>query len=120
MKREKTLETMLVITVGLLVLFLIFKVKWLLTAAVVVGLIGVFSRFLSEKITWGWMKIAEVLGKINATVLLSVVFFIVLTPVALLMRLFQKKDALHLDKAPDTVYETRNHTYTAEDLKNVW
>lgn len=120
MKREKVLETMLVITVGLLVLFLIFKAKWLLPAAVAIGLIGVFSNFLSEKITWGWMKLAEVLGRVNASILLSIVFFAVLTPIALLMRLVRKRDALHLGKAPDTVYETRNHTYTAEDLKNVW
>lgn len=113
---------MLVITVGLLVLHLIFKKPWLLTAALVLGLIGVFSNFLSEKITLGWMKIAEVLGRINATILLSVVFFLFLTPIAFIRRLFSKKDTLHLHDARNTptVYEERNHTYTAKDLENTW
>lgn len=122
MKRERTLETMLVITVGLLVLFLIFKKPWLLTASVVIGLIGVFSNFLSEKITLGWTKFAEVLGRINATVLLSVVFFIFVTPIAFLRKIISKNDALHLRDARKAVsiYEERNHTYEAKDLENTW
>ncbi|MCY7349756.1 MAG: SxtJ family membrane protein [Cytophagaceae bacterium] len=122
MKREKTLEAMLTITVGFLVLFLIFKASWLLTAAVVVGLIGVFSNYLSEKITQGWMKIAEVLGRINATILLSAVFFIMVTPMAFLRKLFGGKDLLHLRDARKTpsLYEARDHVYEAKDLEDTW
>lgn len=122
MKREKVLEAMLTITVGLLVLFLIFKAAWLLTAAVVVGLIGVFSNYLSEKITQGWMKFAEVLGRINATILLSLVFFVVVTPMAFLRRLFGGKDLLSLRNARKTpsLYEERNHAYEANDLEDTW
>lgn len=120
MLREKRLETMLVITVGLLVLFWIFKADWLLIAATVLGLIGVFSGYLSELITKGWTKFAEVLGRINATILLSVVFFIFLTPVAFLARLFRKTDSLHLKKPAGSVYEARDHAYEAKDLENVW
>ncbi len=122
MKREKTLETMLVITVGLLVLFLLFKKPWLLTAAVVIGLTGVFSNYLSEKITLGWTKFAEVLGRINAAVLLSAVFFLFVTPIALLRKLLGGKDTLYLRdarKAP-SIYEERNHAYEAKDLENTW
>lgn len=122
MKRERTLETMLVITVGLLVLHLIFKNSWLLTAALVLGLIGIFSNFLSEKITLGWMKFAEVLGRVNAAVLLSVVFFLFVTPIAFVRKLFTKKDPLRLRNARNapTVYEERNHAYGAKDLENTW
>jgi len=122
LKRERTLETMLVITVGLLVLHLIFKKPWLLTAALVLGLIGVFSNFLSEKITLGWMKFAEVLGRINAAILLSVVFFLFVTPIAFVRKLFTRKDTLHLHDArtAPTLYEERNHAYEAKDLENTW
>ncbi len=113
---------MLVITVGLLVFYLIFKKPWLLTAALVLGLIGVFSNYLSEKITLGWMKIAEVLGRINATILLSVVFFLFVTPIAFLRKVLTKKDALYLRDARNqpSIYEERNHAYTAKDLENTW
>ena len=58
MKREKVLETMLVITTGLIVLFIIFKIKWLLIAALIIGVTGVFHNYLSEKIAWLWLKLS--------------------------------------------------------------
>lgn len=42
-----------------------------------------------------WMKIAHVLGWINTRILLSLMFFLVFTPLGLLMRL-TKKDPLRL------------------------
>jgi hypothetical protein len=119
MKREKNLETMLVITVGLLVLHVVFKEKNILIGALIIGLIGVFSDFLSDKITWAWLKIAEVMGRISSTILLSVVFFVFLMPIAFLFRL-TRKDLLKLKSPEGTVYQERNHLFVAKDLENVW
>jgi hypothetical protein len=123
MKREKNLETMLVITVGLLVFYYIFRAKpwanYLLLASLGIGLIGVFSDFLSEKITWAWTKFAQIIGNINAHVLLTIIFFVFLMPVAFLFKL-TKKDNLKLKAQQRTVYEERDHQYVAADLENVW
>ena len=124
MKREKTIETMLVITVGMLVLYFVFKEKtwgnYFLTAALIFGLIGVFSNFLSEKVAWAWGKFGHYFGTFNSYVLLSIVFFVFLTPVAFLYKL-TRKDTLKLKAQKDgTVYEERNHLYVAKDLENVW
>jgi len=124
MKREKTIETMLVITVGMLVLYFVFRQKtwgnYFLTVSLIMGLIGVFSNFLSEQVAWVWGKIAHILGTFNSYVLLSGVFFIFLTPVAFLYRL-TRKDTLKLKAQKlGTVYEERNHLYVAKDLENVW
>lgn len=124
MKREKTIETMLVITVGMLVLHFVFKEKtgesYFLTASLIFGLIGVFSNFLSEQVSWVWGKIAHILGTFNSYVLLSVVFFIFLTPVAFLYKL-TRKDTLRLKVQKNgTIYEERNHLYVPKDLENVW
>lgn len=123
MKREKNLETMLVITVGMLVLYFIFRTKtwsnYLLITSLVIGLIGVFSDFLSEKVAWFWGKIAHILGTFNSYVLLTAIFFIFLTPVAFLFKL-TRKDNLKLKAQKGSVYEERNHLYVAKDLENVW
>jgi hypothetical protein len=111
---------MLVLTVAALVFYWIFKAQWLLTAATVLGLIGVFSGFLSDYIARGWMKFAELLGRFNATVLLSIVFFIFLTPVAFLFKIFRKSDTLQIKKPSGSLYETRDHAYQAKDLENTW
>jgi polyferredoxin len=124
MKREKNLETMLVITVGMLVLYYFFRTKtwsnYLLITSLVIGLIGVFSDFLSEKVAWVWGKIAHIMGTFNSYVLLSIIFFVFLTPVAFLFKL-TRKDSLKLKAQKNgTVYEERNHLYVAKDVENVW
>ena len=124
MKREKTIETMLVITVGMLVLYFVFRQRtwgnYFLIASLIFGLIGVFSNFLSEQVAWVWGKIGHYFGTFNSYVLLSIVFFVFLTPVAFLYKL-TRKDTLKLKAQKDgTVYEERNHLYVAKDLENVW
>jgi hypothetical protein len=121
MEKHKVSEGMLGLVVGFLVLHIIFKIKVLLTIAVVFGLIGVLSFWLSEKIATLWYKLAESIGKVTSTILLSVVFFLFVTPVAFLAKIFRKKDNLQLKhQAGQSVYETRNHQYSAKDLENVW
>ena len=43
-------------------------------------------RRLAGEVAAAWLKFAEVLGRINSFILLSVVFYVFLTPVALLYR----------------------------------
>ena len=38
----------------------------------------------------GWMAFARLLGRVNGTILLVVIFFVVLTPVGLIRRLFRR------------------------------
>lgn len=119
--REKSVEAILVIVTGLLILSLIFNWHKVMIAAAVIGVLGVFSSFMAEKITWVWMKIAEVLGYINARILLSVIFFIFLFPLALLTRLI-KGNTLKLKKneGGDSYFDERNHTYEPKDIENLW
>lgn len=126
--REKELETILTICVGLVVIFFISErqllagthKKALLTVAVLIGAIGLFSNLLTSYVAMAWMKLSEVLGAIMPKIILSIVFFLFLFPVAMLMRLFSKTNLLQLKKEKDSYYFTRNHTYTAKDLEQIW
>jgi predicted membrane protein len=120
--REKEKETILTICVGLLVIYLITKMHYplLVYAAVVLGLTGMFSVFLTSKIANAWMKMAEGIGFVMSKVILSFIFFFILVPFAWLSR-FKKRDNLILKKKDSgTYYVDRNHTYTSEDLKQMW
>jgi hypothetical protein len=57
-KNYKSKETVLVITVGCIVLYLVFKNRVFLYCALVIGLAGVLSFYLSEKIDWVWGKLS--------------------------------------------------------------
>ena len=120
MNREKHLETILVLVVALLVFYWIFKGPYLLTAAVIIGGIGLFIPFLAEKIHWAWMKLAHVLGYVMNKVLLTAVYCIVLLPLAMLSRVFKKKSSVQLQSGENSYFQNRNFTYTKESMENVW
>lgn len=50
-----------------------------------------------------WMKLAEILGWINSRIILSILFFLVFTPMAFLLRLF-RWDPLHLRPSKAATY----------------
>lgn len=124
LNREKELETILTICVGLVVIFLVSKNHhhYWLTLSVILGLIGMFSKYLTSKIALGWTRLGEAMGAVTSKVILSIVFFVFLLPIAVLARMFNKeKSSLQLKKpTADSYYFTRNHTYEPQDLKNVW
>jgi len=47
-----------------------------------------------------WMKFGHLMGRVNTAIILSVVFFLLFTPVALIMKLLQR-DVLHRKLDPD-------------------
>jgi hypothetical protein len=115
-------EVILVIVVGLLIISRIFTIDNLDMVAIVIGLIGVFSSTLSDKIAWLWFKISDILGYIMSRLLLTLIFFLILTPVALLSRIFRKKDLMEkkIDDSVSSYFDIRNHEYEAGDLRDPW
>ena len=120
LNRTRILESILAITTGLLAIGLIFEIKVLFSIAVAVGVCGLMIPPLARIITFLWLKLAEILGYINSRILLSIVFFVFLLPIALLSRLF-KKDLLQLSpKKSGSYFSERDHEYDAEDFKYPW
>lgn len=113
------LKSLLVIVVGFLVLHFLFKAKALLYVSLAVGVLSLMSTTAANGILWIWNKIALVLGWINTRILLAVVFYLFLYPVALMYRL-SARNPLRLRNRDASVFDTRNHTYTKADLENIW
>lgn len=131
-KHDKN-KSLLVIVVGFLVLFSIFffakretifwdsfKTVWFLYISLGVGILSLMSSKIGDFILKIWFKIALALGFVNTRIILGLVFFVFLTPFALLQRVFSRKNYLNLKDTEDTVFHTRNHKYTPEDLENIW
>ncbi|MFK7750346.1 MAG: hypothetical protein AB8B65_18285 [Kordia sp.] len=125
--KEDNSKVILVMVVGFLLIatYLHFKTDYVTAAKVlfIIALsVGVASFFppLERLIVWIWGKIALVLGWINTKIILSLVFFIFLTPFGILSRIFTKKSALKLKNDSKTTFVERNHTYTKKDLENIW
>ena len=119
MKREKSLETLLVLTGALILFFWIFNKKIFLSVALALVLIGAFSPYLTDKISKLWMKLSEILGNVMSKVILSAIFFVFLIPLAWIRKMLGKENLL-LKKKNNSYYKNRNHTYSGKDLENMW
>ncbi len=113
-------QTVLVITVGFLILYLVFKQNSLLYISIVVGVIGILSTYLSKKIEWVWFKLTHLLSLIVPNVLLGLIFYLFLTPIAFLANLTGKTDTLQIKKPSKSAFVTLNKKFTAEDLQKPW
>lgn len=120
MNRAKNLEVILTLCVALVVFFFVFQEKSLLFVAIALGIIGMFSDYLSRKISWVWLTFAKGISFIMSHVILTIVFFLFLLPLSLLAKLF-KKNAIRLKQhGQTTCYITRNHEFKAQDLETMW
>jgi hypothetical protein len=120
-QRSKHLESSLTITVGLLVFFIWLKKPWLLYGALGVGAAGLFSPWLAQKIYQGWWMLARGMGWLNGKILLSLVFFVILVPLAWIARRLNAIDLqLRKKDADESYYTVRDHQYESNDLENTW
>ncbi len=125
MNRQKHLETILVLVLALGIFYWFSHEKkpelgkYLLLSALVLGLIGVFIPVLADKIHWAWMKLAHVMGWVMSKVILTLVFFVFLLPMALLVRAFGKT-GVKMKPGGDSHYKTRDFVYDKASLENVW
>lgn len=110
----------LAIVVGFVALSLIFDIPVLTYIALAVGFGSLLSTTIQRSIIFVWEKIAKVIGTVNSYLLLSIIFFIFLTPIALLMKLLNNKDSLRLKKPTDSNFFVRDFKFKKEDLSNIW
>ena len=76
---------------------------WALVLSIAFLILGAInSKFLSPLKDY-WIKLGEILGKIIAPLVMSLVFFIILTPIGLILRIFGK-DLLKLKKSKKSSY----------------
>jgi hypothetical protein len=127
-EKQNNSKSILVIVIGFSLLSLLLKKRFSLDTAsnylwyttMGIGVLSLLSSRIESGIVWLWYKFAEGLGWINTRILLGLIFFIFLTPIALLKKLLSKKDPLKLKNKGDSTFVERNHTYVAKDLDNIW
>ncbi len=62
-----------------------------------------------------WMVLLHFIGRINTKILLAIVFFGVLTPIAWMYRFFHKSP-----KKEDSSFVQREHTFDASDFERTF
>ena len=68
---------------------------WSLICSVVFLILGLTESKILIPLKKYWIKLGELLGKIIAPIVMALIFFLVLTPISLMLKIF-KKDVLRL------------------------
>jgi hypothetical protein len=118
--KSNPVKTMLTISIGFLVIFIITKLNWALLIALVIGLIGLFSSFLSKQIEFLWTKLSLFLGLIVPNILLSAIFYLFLFPIAVLSKIFGKNDSFKLKNNADSVFISSNKEFNKNSFEKPW
>lgn len=125
MSKSKIYEALLVISTAFLVLYLFGIIKHgeskeiFIYLACGIGISGIFIKPLGKLIARGWYKLADLLSYVMSKLIMALVYMVVLVPVAMLYKL-TKKDKLLLRRSSKTKWISREHQYSADDLKNIW
>ena len=118
--KSNPIKTILIIVLGFLIIYLITKWQGWLNIALILGLAGFLSGYLAKKIDFIWMKLAWFLGLIIPNILLSVVFYLFLTPLALLSRIGKGKDHLMLKNTQSTLLKEHVKEFDKVSFEKPW
>ena len=84
---------------------------WALGIASIFLVLGITNSKILTPIKKAWIKLGEILGKIIAPIVMGLIYFIIITPIGLLMRLVGK-DVLNLKF-------NKNDSYWIKRAKNI-
>ena len=76
---------------------------WAIAISLIFLLLGIKNSKLLTPLNKLWMKIGNILGNIISPVVMGIIFFFIVTPTGLILRLF-KKDVLNLKKNNSNTY----------------
>ena len=119
-KKLEPVKTVLVITVGFLVVYLITKTKWSLITSLSIGTLGLLSDYLAIKIDFVWSKLTWILSQIVPKILLSIVFYVFLTPIAFISRIFGEKNQLSIKNINPTLFKEHHKIFNRDFFEKPW
>ena len=119
MNREKAFETIIVLALASLIVSIWLNVEWLVYVTMAFLIIGVVSKSTAMAIAKIWLGFSRYLGVVMNFVLMFVIFYLILIPLALLQRMFGRNQISRKNNE-NTHFHLRNHRYSSKDIDNPW
>ena len=117
--RDQSRDTGMAMGLIMLLVFLYTRKPGYITAAILLHVINMTVPVVFKPVAVVWLGVSHLIGMVVSKIILSVVFFLVVVPVAAL-RNMMGKDALRLrgfKSQKQSVMVVRNHRFTADDLR---
>ena len=84
---------------------------WSIIISTIFLILGITNSKILTPLKRGWIKLGEILGKVVAPIIMGFIYFIIITPIGILMRLFGK-DLLNIKF-------NKNKSYWIKREKNI-
>ena len=84
---------------------------WSAAISLIFLILGILNSTILTPLKKGWIKLGEILGKVIAPIIMGFVYFVIITPIGLLMRLLGK-DLLNIKY-------NKNKSYWIKRTKNI-
>ena len=117
--RDQARDTGMALTlVGLIVFFVTREIRYVTMATAILLLDMIWPSFF-KPLAKVWFGLSHVLGTVMSKVILTLTFFVVLTPMGLLRSLLGKDPmrVRQFKQGTDSVFRVRDHTFTAADVE---
>ena len=81
-------------------------------------LVSLLSNSVADFFHVVWKKITYILGIISSTIILTVIFYAIVFPWGMILKLMNKNPLLLNSNNKTTTFNTRNKLFTNNDLQN--
>lgn len=117
--RDESRDTGMAMVLLALLVHLAWRSDWLVPAALVLLVLTMTAPRVFAPVAVVWLGLSRIIGTVTSTVLLTIVFALVVTPIGWIRRLMGA-DPLVLRRfksSDDSVLVRRNHTFSPADLE---
>ena len=117
--KDQSRDTGMAMVLLLLLLYIRTKQEGFLLAAITMHVVNMVVPRIYAPIAAVWLGLSHLLGTVTSKILLSILFFGLVTPIGILRRFFGK-DSLNLrafKASEESVMLVRNHLFVGRDIE---
>ena len=120
-KRIQDLETIAALAAISLLLYFIFKRDFLIVMSFALLISGLALKKITSKLSDLWLRFSHIIANINNRIILTFVFYILLTTIAVIYRLFSMNPLmLNKDNNKKSYFVDRDIAFKKEDFEKIW
>lgn len=112
--------TILTIVFGLLILNVFFEDKTIMYVSTILSGLGILSFKTSIIIEKIWFKLSFVLSLIIPNVLLTIIYFFFLTPIALLSKIFNNNTNFNSKNTFNSTFVNQSKSFDRKSFERTW
>ncbi len=114
-------KTLSIVALALLIGHYLFNVVVLQHIALGLLILTVFPNPVAKMLARAWIKFSETIGHVNSRILLTLIYFVVLVPVALLYRVFNRKTTDYFaGRKLDSCFISSDRNFSRESFEKTW